>query len=106
MWKLQACYCISCGKDLGIRMTQTEHQEYFYCSRCHINNHIAKDVDLETVYNNLHIERPLGSKYPEKCPTCGSEILYLMQDSSIKCANSFCRFVFPEIRPMEYNEKK
>lgn len=49
-WILYSISCISCGKHLGIQMTETKSHEYFYCSQCHKRDHIAKGIDLEKVY--------------------------------------------------------
>jgi len=60
LWKLLNVYCISCGDDLGVRMTKQDNQEYFYCHLCH-GSHIQRGIDIEDVYNNKQ-PLPLGDK--------------------------------------------
>ena len=50
-WVMKAIDCISCGKELGIRMTKIHEIDYFYCSDCHKTEHIAKGRDLVKIYN-------------------------------------------------------
>lgn len=58
MWVLKVIYCIVCGKNLGIRMTQSELQDYNYCNICYTVK-LDNGFNLEEQYNRLEIHLPI-----------------------------------------------